>query len=408
MSAQSFIEIDSNIKAWVRGVPVGDNAIEQLKNIASLPILGGHVAVMPDVHLGMGATVGSVIATKSAIIPAAVGVDIGCGMMAVRTSLSSADLPDSLRPLRRDIEKAVPVGFEFHKRPVFEGKGKSPAITPELVARARTLNERFDSLQIMAKVKRLNEGRMWSQLGTLGGGNHFIEICVSEDDEVWVMLHSGSRNVGKTFADVAIAMAKEKAERESRELPDKTLAWLGQGTAEFDMYVEALLWAQDYAALNRQFMMALVLDVMREHFGEKFSTHESAINCHHNYAQQEEHFGRKMWITRKGAVSASQGTLGIIPGNMGARSFIVRGKGNPHSYHSCSHGAGRVLSRTKARAQYSAQDLADQTAGVECRKDRNVVDEIPAAYKDIDAVMAAQSDLVDVVAVLKQVVCVKG
>ncbi len=408
MSAQSFIEIDSNIKAWVRGVPVGDNAIEQLKNIASLPILGGHVAVMPDVHLGMGATVGSVIATKSAIIPAAVGVDIGCGMMAVRTSLSSADLPDSLRPLRRDIEKAVPVGFEFHKRPVFEGKGKSPAITPELVARAKTLNERFDSLQIMAKVKRLNEGRMWSQLGTLGGGNHFIEICVSEDDEVWVMLHSGSRNVGKTFADVAIAMAKEKAERESRELPDKTLAWLGQGTAEFDMYVEALLWAQDYAALNRQFMMALVLDVMREHFGEKFSTHESAINCHHNYAQQEEHFGRKMWITRKGAVSASQGTLGIIPGNMGARSFIVRGKGNPHSYHSCSHGAGRVLSRTKARAQYSAQDLADQTAGVECRKDRNVVDEIPAAYKDIDAVMAAQSDLVDVVAVLKQVVCVKG
>lgn len=403
---QNFIELDPKIKAWVQGVPVADNAIEQLKNIAQLPILGGHVAVMPDVHLGMGATVGSVIPTRFAIIPAAVGVDIGCGMMAVRTNLKGRDLPESLKPIRRDIEKAVPVGFNFHKSPVIENRdGLLPS---KLVARAQVLAAQFDRLSIMTAVRQLNEDRMWAQLGTLGGGNHFIEVCLSDDDDVWVMLHSGSRNVGKTFAEVAIAMAKEAALKQSYHLPDLDLAWLDEGTREFDMYTEALLWAQDYAALNRQIMMALVLNVMRKHFGKRFATEETAINCHHNYAQRERHFGRDLWITRKGAVSAAKGTLGIIPGSMGARSYIVRGQGNEQSYCSCSHGAGRVYSRTQAKKRYSIEDLKEQTRGVECRKDNAVIDEIPAAYKDIDAVMAAQKDLVEVVAVLKQVLCVKG
>lgn len=403
---QNFIELDPKIKAWVQGVPVADNAIEQLKNIAQLPILGGHVAAMPDVHLGMGATVGSVIPTRAAIIPAAVGVDIGCGMMAVRTNLKSRDLPESLKSIRRDIEKAVPVGFNFHKSPVIENR--DGLLPPQLVTRAKALAAQFDRLSIMAAVRKLNEDRMWAQLGTLGGGNHFIEICLSEDDEVWIMLHSGSRNVGKTFAEVAITMAKEAALKQAYHLPDLDLAWLNESSHEFDMYTEALLWAQDYAALNRQIMMALVLNVMRDHFGERFATEETAINCHHNYAQRERHFGRDLWITRKGAVSAAKGTLGIIPGSMGARSYIVRGKGNEQSYCSCSHGAGRVYSRTQAKKRYSLEDLKEQTRGVECRKDNAVIDEIPAAYKDIDAVMAAQEDLVEVVAVLKQVLCVKG
>lgn len=401
-----FVELAPNVRGWTRGVPVEPEALQQLRNIASLPILAGPVAVMPDVHLGKGATVGSVIVTRAAVIPAAVGVDLGCGMIAVRTSLKASDLPDSLARLRADIEAAIPVGFDMHRQPVRtlhsgrEGK--------ELAARTRRLTARLKGLRIMAQVGKVDEDRVWRQLGTLGSGNHFIEVCLSEEQDVWLMLHSGSRSIGKVFADAAISMAKELAHRRDRRLPDMDLAWLDEGTGEFAIYTEALSWAQDYATQNRDVMLHLLLGVMRKHFGDRFHVAEQAVNCHHNYAQQEIHFGQRVWVTRKGAVSARAGELGIIPGNMGARSYIVRGRGNPHSYCSCSHGAGRVLSRAAAKRRFRREDLLAQTRGVECRKDPGVLDEIPAAYKDIDAVMAAQQDLVETVAVLKQVVCVKG
>jgi len=401
-----FIELADGIKGWTRGVPVEYEALNQLRNIASLPILAGHVAVMPDVHLGKGATVGSVIATKAAIIPASVGVDIGCGMVAVQTSLTATDLPDALAPLRADLEAVIPVGFAVHDAPVrTHGDG---IVGHQLHQRAKALSERFNRLAILKHVGKLNQHRMWSQLGTLGGGNHFIELCLDTQQGVWLMLHSGSRNVGKVFADVAISMAKEIAVREGRVLPDKDLAWLDEGTPEFNLYTEALAWAQDYAAHNRDLMLHLSLRILRQHFGERFSTVGKVTNCHHNYAHQELHFGEKVWITRKGAVSAREGEMGIIPGSMGAKSFIVRGKGNVQSYCSCSHGAGRKHSRTAAKKLFTTDDLAAQTAGVECRKDAQVVDEIPAAYKDIEAVMAAQDDLVEIVATLKQVMCIKG
>lgn len=401
-----MVELAKGVKGWTQGVPVDHQALDQLRNIASLPILAGHVAVMPDVHVGMGATVGSVIATESAIIPAAVGVDIGCGMVATQTSLTARDLPDSLAALRADLEAAIPVGFAAHKKPV-RTHSDGPA-GAQLHARTAALAERFNQLAILKHAGRLNVSRMWSQLGTLGGGNHFIELCLDEQDNVWIMLHSGSRNVGKVFADIAISMAKEIAAREKRVLPDKNLAWLDEGSPQFKLYTQALGWAQDYAAHNRDLMLHLVIRIMKRHFGERFVLVGKATNCHHNYADLETHFGKEIWITRKGAVSARKGEMGIIPGSMGARSFIVRGKGNANAYHSCSHGAGRILSRTAAKKRYRAEDLVKQTRGVECRKDAGVVDEIPAAYKDIDAVMAAQDDLVEVVATLKQVLCIKG
>lgn len=401
-----FVELTKGVKGWTHGVPVDSKAVEQLRNIASLPILAGDVAVMPDVHLGKGATVGSVIATRSAIIPAAVGVDIGCGMIATQTNIHASDLPDSLLELRLDLESVIPVGFAYHKAPV---RTYNDGITGvQLHNNAKQLKERFDKLSILNRVGRLDTNRMWSQLGTLGGGNHFVELCLDEQQNVWIMLHSGSRNVGKVFAETAISMAKEAALREDRVLPDKDLAWLDEGSVEFDMYTQALAWAQDYAAHNRELMLHLTIKVMHKHFGERFKLVGKATNCHHNYADLETHFGEQMWITRKGAVSARKDEMGIIPGSMGARSFIVRGKGNEHSYCSCSHGAGRVHSRSAAKKLFSQADLLDQTKGVECRKDEGVIDEIPAAYKDIDDVMAAQSDLVEVVAVLKQVLCIKG
>jgi len=404
--AYGFIELAQGIKGWTRGVPVEHDALNQLRNIASLPILAGHVAVMPDVHLGKGATVGSVIATKAAIIPASVGVDIGCGMVAVQTNLTASDLPESLSSLRADLEAVIPVGFAAHKVPVrTHGDGIKGH---QLHLRAKNLSERFNRLAILKQVGKLDPQRMWSQLGTLGGGNHFIELCLDTEQGVWLMLHSGSRNVGKVFAEVAISMAKEIALREGRVLPDKDLAWLDEGTPEFDLYTEALAWAQDYAAHNRDLMLHLSLQVLRKHFGERFTTVGHATNCHHNYANLETHFGERVWVTRKGAVSAREGEMGIIPGSMGAKSFIVRGKGNLQAYCSCSHGAGRKHSRTAAKKLFTTEDLAEQTAGVECRKDAQVVDEIPAAYKDIDAVMAAQDDLVEIVATLKQVLCIKG
>lgn len=390
---------------WTQGVPVDEAAYQQICNIAALPILGGHVAIMPDVHVGKGAAVGAVIPTRGAIIPAAVGVDIGCGMVAVRTTLKASDLPDTLAALRAQIEREVPVGFEARREPLRpQGRGGADALRGRVDALAR----RYETLRIMHRVGKYESARVWRQLGTLGGGNHFIELCLDEEDSVWVMLHSGSRNVGNTIGEVSIATARRLAEREHRQLPDRDLAWFSEGTEEFDEYVEGLTWAQDYAALNRDLMLSLIVEVLRRFYPGEVVVRETAVNCHHNYASLEEHFGTTLWVTRKGAVSARSGQLGIIPGSMGTKSFIVRGKGNAAAYHSCSHGAGRQMSRSEARRRFSLADLAEQTAGVECRKDAGVIDELPAAYKDVDTVLSAQRDLVDVVHSLKQVLCVKG
>ena len=398
--------MSDNIRAWTSGVPVEDAAWTQIRNLAALPIVGGPIAVMPDVHLGKGAAVGTVIPTRAAIIPSAVGVDIGCGMVAVRTTLMASALPDSLALVRAAIERAIPVGFGAHKDiPRLDGAIEEGAA---LERRRAALVRRFDTLAIMARVPKYEKKRVTHQLGSLGGGNHFIELCVDQDGGVWAMLHSGSRNVGNTIGETAIAMARRRAEREHIHLPDRDLAWLPEGTAEFDEYVEGLAWAQDYAALNRDIMLGAVLAALRRAMPTAVAVRETAVNCHHNYAQRESHAGQTFWITRKGAVSAREGELGIIPGSMGARSYIVRGTGNAAAYQSCSHGAGRRMSRGEARRRFTRADLAAQTAGVECRKDAGVIDETPGAYKDIDAVMAAQADLVRIVHTLKQVLCVKG
>lgn len=385
------------IKEWTDGVPVEYAAREQLRNVASLPIVWPHVAVMPDVHFGIGATVGSVIPTRAAIIPAAVGVDIGCGMCAVRTTLTSHQLPETLAPLREAIEAAVPVGFNDHGDDV---PGDVAALWNG------RLERRYDAIQERhaGTSTRRSPAR---QIGTLGGGNHFIEVCLDEEDRVWVMLHSGSRGVGNRIGSHFISEAKREAERIGAQLPAKDLAYLVAGTPLFDDYVMAVGWAQEYAAANRVAMLSAVLTVMRRIF-TGFDVTDEAVNCHHNYVQQEDHFGERLWITRKGAVSARSGELGIIPGSMGARSFIVRGKGNQESFCSCSHGAGRAMSRGAAKERFTVDDHVAATEGVECRKDQGVIDETPAAYKDIGAVMAAQTDLVDVVHTLKQVLCVKG
>jgi tRNA-splicing ligase RtcB len=345
-----------------------------------------------------------VIPTRAAIVPAAVGVDIGCGMIAAKTDLAARDLPESLERVRAQIERDVPVGFDFHRAPLQPEGGEARA----LAGRMRDLESRYRRLAILSRMGRFDEARMWRQLGSLGGGNHFIEICLDSEAGVWILLHSGSRNVGKTIGETAMEMAKRVAARVDRTLPNRDLAWLDEGSPEFEAYVEALTWAQEYAALNRDLMLHLVHRALEKALGRPVRFMGEATNCHHNYARLEEHFGERVWVTRKGAVSARAGELGIIPGSMGARSYIVRGKGNAASYCSCSHGAGRVMSRSRAKKLFTREDLAAQTAGIECRKDAAVIDEIPAAYKDIDRVMAAQSDLVEVVATLKQVLCVKG
>ena len=389
------------IKGWVHGVPVEDKARQQLQNIATLPFVGPWVAVMPDVHLGIGATVGSVVPTKGAIIPAAVGVDIGCGMAAVRTTLTANDLPDDLALLRSSIERTVPVGNgprgEHRRIPDSVGTKLAHA---GLEARLAVIRDRHPKIR-PDKVDR--------QIGTLGGGNHFIEICLDEADRVWVMLHSGSRGTGNLIGTYFIELARRQLEKRvlGFHVPDRDLAFFLEDEPLFADYIEAVSWAQDYARANREAMMARVLHEMR-HRLPKFQLEKEAVNCHHNYVQREEHFGESLLVTRKGAVSAREGELGIIPGSMGARSYIVRGKGNADSFHSCSHGAGRVMSRTAARAQITLKQHREATAHVECRKDAGVIDESPAAYKDIDAVMAAQRDLVEVVHTLRQVVCIKG
>ena len=378
-------------------------ALRQLHNIASLPIVHPHVAAMPDVHAGIGATVGSVIPTRGAIIPAAVGVDIGCGMNAVRTTLMASDLPDNLARLRSAIEAEVPVGFEQHEWSRVQGSRQVRAVRP-LGDRLAHIVERHRGI---AKMLRQFERTWICQAGTLGGGNHFIEICLDEEQRVWVMLHSGSRGIGNVIGRYFIAAAQKDMRRHQLQLPDADLAYVSEGSTVFDGYVEAVDWAQDYALLNRSEMMRRVLDVLARH-APPFRLDGEAINCHHNYIARETHGNEDLYVTRKGAISARQGELGIIPGSMGARSFIVRGKGNPESFCSCSHGAGRSMSRSEAKRRFNRFDLAEQTAGIECRKDGGVVDEIPAAYKDIDAVMAHQSDLVEVVHTLRQVVCIKG
>jgi len=389
------------IKIWTDEVEA--SALTQLKNLSRLPFIASNgVSCMPDVHAGIGSTVGTVIATEKAVIPAAVGVDIGCGMNAVRLSLKASDLPDNLKPLRDEIEKRVPLGVgggHDHIREI-ELEMMTRDMWPEVF---RTVVEPL----YKGNIERFRE-KAASQLGTLGSGNHFIEICIDENQDVWIMLHSGSRGIGNMIGTHYIGLAKRDMEKFFVSLPDDNLAYFPEDTENFDDYMAAVGWAQNYALENRKIMMSEVLMAMRLMIPVEFHITQEAINCHHNYVEKENHFGRNMWVTRKGAIRARAGDLGIIPGSMGQRSYIVRGKGDIQSYCSCSHGAGRVMSRAEAKRRFSITDLIAQTEGVECRKDEGVIDEIPASYKDIDQVMANQTDLVEVVHQLKQVLCVKG
>jgi tRNA-splicing ligase RtcB len=393
------------IKAWVEGVPVEAEAIQQLKNIASLPFIYRWIAAMPDVHLGKGATVGSVIPTQGAIIPAAVGVDIGCGMMAVQTSLVASQLPDQLFKVRTAIEKAVPHGRTSPR------SGRDKGAWHNLPARvAKEWAKMYpEYVAISEKHPKVGKGNDGNHLGTLGTGNHFIELCLDEADRVWLMLHSGSRGVGNRIGTYFIELAKKDMEKAGITLPDYNLAYLQEGTQYFADYVQAVSWAQNFAMVNRRLMMDAVIAALRGHAElPEFEAEVMAVNCHHNYVQKERHFGKEVFVTRKGAVKAEAGDLGIIPGSMGTRSYIVRGRGNPDSFNSCSHGAGRKMSRTAAKKMFTIQDHIEATSGIECRKDKDVIDETPGAYKDIDKVMEAQSDLVDVVHTLRQLVVVKG
>jgi tRNA-splicing ligase RtcB len=393
------------IKMWTQGVSVEAEAKKQLLNAANLPFIFKWMAAMPDVHLGKGATIGSVIPTKGAIIPAAVGVDIGCGMIAVKTSLVASDLPDNLAPLRAAIERAVPHGRSVGRGRRDEGSWENPP--PEADAAWSLLVDDFKT--ITNKYPRLNKTNNHKHLGTLGTGNHFIEVCLDETQHVWLMLHSGSRGVGNAIGEHFIALAKKDMERWFINLPDKDLAYFAEGTEHFNDYFFAVDWAQRFAKQNRELMMQNVIKAVRSLIHKPFTADMLAVNCHHNYVAREKHFGaNNVLVTRKGAVSARKDELGIIPGSMGACSFIVRGLGNEESFHSCSHGAGRSMSRNEAKRRFTMEDHAKATEGVECRKDADVVDETPAAYKPIEAVMHAQRDLVEVVHTLKQVVCVKG
>ncbi|MGC4062781.1 MAG: RtcB family protein [Aquabacterium sp.] len=402
----NYIEEDTPggvpVKMWTRGVPVEDEARRQLTNAARLPVVFKHIAAMPDVHFGIGATVGSVIPTIKAIIPAAVGVDIGCGMMACKTTLTAEDLPDNLGPLRAAIERAVPHG----RAPGNRDPGAWQKVPGSVDTAWAQLEPEFTELcRDYPKIAKTNNR---NHLGTLGTGNHFIEVCLDEQGAVWFMLHSGSRGVGNFIGTMFIELAKQDAMRNNANLPDRDLAYFEEGSRYFGDYVRGVGWAQKFAAINREVMMRRVIEAAKTVIRKNFQSHIEAVNCHHNYVQREHHFGEDIFVTRKGAVSAKAGQLGIIPGSMGARSYIVRGKGNPESFESCSHGAGRVMSRGEAKRRFTLADHRAATEGVECRKDKDVIDETPAAYKDIDAVMEAQRDLVDVVHTLKQVVCVKG
>ncbi|HWM03897.1 MAG TPA: RtcB family protein [Actinophytocola sp.] len=392
MTATTVPGRNVDIRLWTRPESVEPAAMRQLHNISALPWTFKHVAVMPDVHYGKGATVGSVIAMRDAVSPAAVGVDIGCGMTAVRTSLRAADLPADLRRLRSAVERAVPVGSGQHKATAFTDRD------------SEDWDQFWHGFDDLTSAVRANVAKALHQMGTLGGGNHFIEICLDTDQRVWVMLHSGSRGIGNLLAQHHIGVARGLAH--NRELPDPDLAVFLARTPQMAAYRHDLYWAQDYARRNRAVMLRLVCDVLRTRFPHV--SFEDPISAHHNYVAEETHFGEDVLVTRKGAIRAGRGELGIIPGSMGTGSYIVRGLGNAESFESASHGAGRRMSRNQARKLFTEADLAAQTAGVECRKDVGVVDEIPGAYKDVDEVIRSQEDLVEVVARLKQVVCVKG
>ncbi|MBD9362253.1 RtcB family protein [Methylomonas sp. EbB] len=385
------------VKIWTDDVD--DRSMEQLGNIAKLPFIHHHIAAMPDVHLGLGATIGSVIATHKAIIPAAVGVDIGCGMVAARLSITANDLDEkSLKKVFDQITRDVPVGRAQHA----DNRVLVDAVQPFEPSLKRLTDRHPELLKSFGKFSK------WmNQMGSLGGGNHFIEVCLDEADQVWVMLHSGSRGIGNAIADHFIKLARKDMERWMINLPDRDLAYFPEGTEHFDDYVEAVHWAQEYAMQNRQCMLDLVLSALARHL-PAFEVTTEAVNCHHNYVAHEHHYGANVWVTRKGAIRAREGDLGIVPGSMGAKSYIVRGKGNPESFNSSAHGAGRKMSRTAAEKAFTETDLANQTVGVICRKDKGVIDEIPGAYKDIDQVMANQNDLTEILHTLKQVVCVKG
>lgn len=386
------------IKIWTDEVEA--TALSQLKNLARLPFIAKQgVACMPDVHAGIGSTVGTVIATDRAIIPAAVGVDIGCGMVATRLSLKAHQLPDSLAKIRSEIERFIPMGAGGQHNREKNTSGPFGFVFHTI---PKSVDVVFGGDNLKARQKA------WNQVGTLGSGNHFIEICIDENEDVWVMLHSGSRGIGNMIGSHYITKGKELMEKFHITLPDGDLAYLPEGTDIFDDYVEAVQWAQDYAMENRKEMLKQVLDVLRKEIPVQFGITEEAINCHHNYVEKENHFGQNLWVTRKGAIRAREGDLGIIPGSMGQRSYIVRGKGNKEAYCSCSHGAGRTMSRSAARKKFTVADLVAQTKGVECRKDDSVLDEIPGSYKDIDVVMENQKSLVSVVHTLKQVMCCKG
>ncbi|BBL73890.1 RtcB family protein [Methylomagnum ishizawai] len=378
---------------------VDSEAMQQLYNLSQLPFIHSHIAVMPDVHAGTGATVGSVIPTLGAIIPAAVGVDIGCGMSALRLSIRADQLPDNLRSLRLAIEAAIPVGFNMHK----QDRARESTIRA-LSQGLHRLLQKHPKLHAQQK----KPYQTWiRQIGTLGGGNHFIELCLDENQDVWVMLHSGSRGIGSAIGEYYINLARKDMGRHLHNLPDKNLAYFTEGAGHYEDYVEAIGWAQDYAAANRREMMYLIAEVLRKKL-PRFGVTKEVIHCHHNYVARERHFDATVWVTRKGAIRAGEGEWGIIPGSMGTKSYIVRGKGDPQAFCSCSHGAGRRMSRSAAKRQFDERHAEAQTLGVECRKDGGIVDELPGAYKDIDSVMAHQSDLVEVVHTLKQVLCVKG
>lgn len=379
--------MDGRIKLWTRVEEVEEQALQQLRNIAALPWVFKHVAVCPDVHYGKGATVGSVIASEDAVCPAAVGVDIGCGMGAMLTNLHAEDLGDSLAAVRSDIEAAVPVGFNSHEDDRISD---------------RSMMATFD--QLRAPNMHKNKRRAAQQIGTLGGGNHFIELCLDTDGRVWLMLHSGSRHIGKTLAEHHMAIARTLAH--NADLPDPDLSSFLKNTQEMQDYWHDLDWAQKYAFENRDRMKNLIFGVLKKHFPQIVEL--DWITCHHNYVSQENHFDKDVLVTRKGAIFAGRGAMGIIPGSMGTKSYIVEGLGSEQSFCSASHGAGRRMSRNQAKKHFTQEDLIAQTAGVECRKDLDVLDEIPAAYKDIDQVIENQKDLVRVVAVLKQVLCIKG
>ncbi len=408
------------VKAWVNGVAFDDNTKSQLLNLASMPFIHKWVAAMPDTHMGKGAAIGSVIATDKAIIPAAVGVDLGCGMKAVKTGLTANDLPDDLSALRNDIEAVIPVGFgkrNLHKDNYYYLLVNHWENVNGKVVGGGIRVDRFDQLCLDNPKANLEKSNNIAHMGTLGGGNHFIEICLDENSDVWIMLHSGSRGVGNRIGNYFIEKAREEIKRWFYNIPDQDLAYLPEGSKYFDKYVNAVNWAQDFAKSNRDMMMSIVLMELSKHTkplinafydNAEDTQFEMVTDCHHNYVQKENHYGKNVWVTRKGAVSAREGELGIIPGSMGAKSFIVRGLGNAESFCSCSHGAGRVMSRTQAKKLVSLEEHRQAVAGVECRVDESVIDETPSAYKDIDAVMAAQEDLVEIVHTLKQVMCIKG